>query len=41
MGDMAEAERRYRTLLPLYPDSPYREVAGLRLAEDGLAAGRC
>ena len=33
LGDNADAEKRYRTLLSLYPDSPYREASAFRLAD--------
>jgi TolA-binding protein len=33
LGNLAEAEKSYRTLLSLYPDSPYLEAATFRLAD--------
>ncbi len=33
LGNSAGAEKRYRTVLSLYPDSPYTEVATFRLAD--------
>ena len=39
IGENAEAEKRYRTLLSLYPDSPYREASMFRLADLAWRAG--
>jgi TolA-binding protein len=33
LGNLGEAERRYRTILSLYPDSPWVEAATFRLAD--------
>jgi TolA-binding protein len=33
LGNLVEAEKRYRTVLSLYPDSPYGEAATFRLAD--------
>src|SRR5208282_3984605 len=33
LGRLAEAERRFLTLLSLYPDSPYIEAASFRLVD--------
>ncbi len=40
LGNLAGAEKRYRTVLDVYPDSPYRDAASLRLAELAARAGR-
>lgn len=40
LGDLAGAEKRYRSLLSLYADSPWREAATLRLAEIAARAGK-
>ena len=40
LGNLAGAEKRYRTVIDVYPDSPYRDTASLRLAEITARAGR-
>ena len=40
LGNLAGAEKRYRTLLTVYTDSPYRNSAALRLADIAGRAGR-
>ena len=40
LGNLAGAEKRYRTVIDVYPDSPYRDTANLRLAEITARAGR-
>ena len=39
LGNLEEAGRRYRTLLSLYPDSPYGESAMLQIAEAAWRQG--
>ncbi len=40
LGNLAGAEKRYRTVLTVYPDSPFKDSASLRLADIAARAGR-
>jgi TolA-binding protein len=40
LGNLAGAEKRYRTVLTVYTDSPYKNTASLRLADIAARGGR-
>jgi TolA-binding protein len=40
LGNLAGAEKRYRTVLTVYTDSPFKDSASLRLADIAARAGR-